>query len=50
MTRSAHKEKLVGGVAVVGRVKDAIVAHEGLEVKPVLGMTLDPAVPQIRTP
>ena len=45
----AHKEKLVGGVAIVGRVKDAIVAHEGLEVKPVLGMTLDPAVPQIST-
>jgi hypothetical protein len=45
----AHKEKLIGGVAIVGRVKDAIVAHEGLEIKPVLGMALDPAVPQIST-
>ena len=45
----AHKEKLIGGVTIVCRVKDAIVAHEGLEVKPVLGMTLDPAVPQIST-
>jgi hypothetical protein len=25
------------------------VAHEGLEIKPVLRMTLDPAVPQIST-
>ena len=31
----AHKEKLIGGVAIESRVKDAIVAHEGLEIKPV---------------
>ncbi len=43
----AHKEKLISGVTIVCRVKDAIVAHEGLEVKPELGMTLDPTLPQI---
>jgi hypothetical protein len=42
-----HEEKLIGGIAVVGRVKDAVVAHEGLEVEPVLRVTLDPAVPHI---
>ena len=41
----AHKEKLVGGVAVVGCIKDAIVANERLEIEPVLGVTLDPATP-----
>ena len=46
----SHKEKLIGGVAIVGRVKDAIVAHEGLEIKPVLGMTLNPAEAQISAP
>ena len=45
----AHKEKLIGGVTIVGRVKDAIVAYKGLEVEPILGMTLNPAVPQIST-
>ena len=40
-----HKEKLVGGVAIVGRVEYPIVAHERLEIKPVLGVTLDPAMP-----
>jgi hypothetical protein len=46
----SHKEKLIGGVAIVSRVKDAIVAHEGLEIEPVLGMTLDPAEAQMSTP
>lgn len=45
-----HKEKLIGGVAVVSRIKDAIVAHEGLEIEPELGMTLDPAEAQMSTP
>ena len=51
MTRdvAVYKEKFVGGVAVVGHVKDTIVAHEVLEIKPILGMTLNPAVPQIST-
>jgi hypothetical protein len=42
----SHKEKLIGGVAIVSRVEDAIMAHEGLEIKTVLGMTLDPAEAQ----
>ena len=42
----SYKVKLIGGVTIVSRVKDAIVAHEGLEVEPVLGMTLDPAEAQ----
>ena len=42
-----HKEKLVGGITIVSRIKDTIVAHKGLEVEPVLGMTLDPASPDI---
>ena len=46
----AHKEKLVGGVAVVGRIKDPIVAHERLEIEPVLGVTLDPTIPRISAP
>jgi hypothetical protein len=46
----SYKEKLIGGVAIVGRVKDAIVAHEGLEIEPVLGMTLDPAEAQMSNP
>lgn len=46
----SHKEKLISGVAIVSRVKDAIVAHEGLEIEPVLGMTLDPAKAQMSTP
>jgi len=45
----SHKKKLIGGVAIVSRVKDAIVAHEGLEIEPVLGMTLDPAEAQVST-
>jgi hypothetical protein len=45
-----YKEKLIGGVAVVSRIKDTIVAHEGLEIEPVLGMTLDPAEAQMSTP
>ena len=44
---TTHEEKLIGRIAVVGRVKDAIVAYEGFEVEPVLRVTLDPAVPQI---
>jgi len=44
---TTHEEKLIGRIAVVGSVKDAIVAYEGLEVEPVLRVTLDPAVPQI---
>ena len=46
MTRS-HKEKLIGRVAIVSSVKDAIVAHEGLEIEPVFGMSLDPAEAKI---
>ena len=46
----SHKEKLIGGVAIVSRVKDAIVAYEGLEIETVLGMTLDPAEAQMSTP
>jgi len=42
--RVTDKEKLVRGVAIVSRVKDAVVAHESLEVEPELGMTLDPTV------
>ena len=45
----SYKVKLIGGVAIVSRIKDAIVAHEGLEVEPVLGMTLDPAEAQMST-
>jgi len=44
---TTHEEKLIGRIAVVGRVKDAIVAHEGLEVEPVLRVTLDPALLQM---
>jgi hypothetical protein len=40
-----HKEKLVGSIAIVSRVKDAIVAHKGLEIESILGMTLNPAKP-----
>jgi len=43
---TTHKEK--PRVAVVGHIKDAIMAYKGLEVEPVLRVTLDPAVPQIR--
>src|SRR5882762_5482379 len=46
----SHKEKLIGGVTIVSRVKDTIVAHESLEIEPVLGMTLDPAEAQMSTP
>jgi len=31
---TTHKENLIGRIAVAGRVKDAIVAYEGLEVEP----------------
>ena len=44
---TTYEEKLIGRIAVVGRVKHAIVAYEGLEVEPVFRVTLDPAVPQI---
>ena len=44
---TTHEEKLIGRIAVVGRVKDAVVAYEGLEVETVLRVTLDPAVSQI---
>ena len=44
---ATHEEKLIGRIAVVGRVKDAVVAYEGLEVEPVLRVTLDPAGSQI---
>ena len=43
----SHEEKLIGGVAIVSRVEDAIVAHEGLEIEPVLGMALNPAGAQM---
>ena len=46
----SYKVKLIGRVAIVSRVKDTIVAHEGLEIKPVLGMTLNPAEAQMNTP
>jgi hypothetical protein len=46
---AARKGMLIGGVVVVSRVKDPIVAHKGLEIKLVLGMTLNPAAPQIST-
>ena len=39
----AHKERLISEVAVVGHVKDNIVAHERLEIKPILRMTLNSA-------
>ena len=45
-----HKEKLVSGVAIVSRVKYAIVTNKGLEIEPVLGMTLDPAEAQMNAP
>ena len=48
--KGSYKEKLVGGVAVVSRVKDSIVAHEGLEIESVLGMPLNPAEAQMSTP
>jgi hypothetical protein len=44
-----HKEKLVRRISIVSRVKDAIVAHKSLEIEPILGMTLDPAVPRVST-
>ena len=44
---TTHEEKLIGRIAVVGSVNDAIVAYEGLEVEAVLRVILDPAVPQI---
>lgn len=37
----------MGRVAIVGRVKDAIMALEGLEIESILRMTLNPALPQI---
>ena len=46
---TTYEEELIGGVAVVSRVKDAIVTHESLEIESVLGMTLDPAVERIST-
>jgi hypothetical protein len=42
---TTHEEKLIGRIAVVGRVKDAIVAYKGLEVEPILRVTLNPALP-----
>ena len=42
-----HKEKLIGRIAIISCVKDAIVTYKGLEIEPVLGMTLNPAVPKI---
>lgn len=44
-----HKEKLVRRIAIVSRVKDAVMAHKSLEIESILGMTLDPAVPRVST-
>ena len=43
----AHEEELVGGVAIINRVKYSIVAHKSLEIEPVLWMALNPADPRI---
>ena len=46
---STHKEKLLGGVAVVSCIEDAIVAHESLEVEPILWVALNPTVQGVKT-
>jgi hypothetical protein len=44
---TAHKKKLLGGVAVVSCIEDAIVAHESLEVEPVLWVALNPTAQRV---
>lgn len=42
-----HEEELFGGVAIINRVENSIVAHKSLEIEPVLWVALNPAVPRI---
>ena len=42
-----HEEELVGGVAIINRVENSIVAHKSLEIEPVLRVALNPTVPRI---